>query len=205
MAVRESTRLVGVYGDSSAIVYVPHRRLAELKQKFDRFAVDDLLTGAEALQALTELGCTIPRRAAAAYFRERGAQGGPSRDVSFFEFLRAFAALELEDEPLSRGRSRSRSSGSDSSRERLDRKVNKAARRTRDKRVEAAKETARRSRRVSCVPFPPRREKRPLDAIDAQARRRASQGRQLVVAVAVAVSQKTAGPLPARRRRRGPF
>jgi hypothetical protein len=131
------------------------RRLAELKQKFDRFAVDDLLTGAEALQALTELGCTIPRRAAAAYFRERGAQGGPSRDVSFFEFLRAFAALELEDEPLSRGRSRSRSSGSDSSRERLDRKVNKAARRTRDKRVEAAKETARRSRCVSCVLFPP--------------------------------------------------
>ncbi len=142
---------------------VPHRRLAELKQKFDRFAVDDLLTGAEALQALTELGCTIPRRAAAAYFRERGAQGGPSRDVSFFEFLRAFAALELEDEPLSRGRSRSRSSGSDSSRERLDRKVNKAARRTRDKRVEAAKETARRSRRVSCVPLFPFliREKRP--------------------------------------------
>ena len=139
---------MGGYGDSSAIVSVPHRRLAELKQKFDRFAVDDLLTGAEALQALTELGCTIPRRAAAAYFRERGAQGGPSRDVSFFEFLRAFAALELEDEPLSRGRSRSRSSGSDSSRERLDRKVNKAARRTRDKRVEAAKETARRSRRA---------------------------------------------------------
>ena len=148
-----------MYGDSSAIVYVPHRRLAELKQKFDRFAVDDLLTGAEALQALTELGCTIPRRAAAAYFRERGAQGGPSRDVSFFEFLRAFAALELEDEPLSRGRSRSRSrsSGSDSSRERLDRKVNKAARRTRDKRVEAAKETARRSRCVSCVPLFPSR------------------------------------------------
>ena len=145
-----------MYRDRSATASVPHRRLAELKQKFDRFAVDDLLTGAEALQALTELGCTIPRRAAAAYFRERGAQGGPSRDVSFFEFLRAFAALELEDEPLSRGRSRSRSSGSDSSRERLDRKVNKAARRTRDKRVEAAKETARRSRRVSCVPlFPP--------------------------------------------------
>ena len=207
MAVRESARLVGGYGDRSATVSVPHRRLAELKQKFDRFAVDDLLTGAEALQALTELGCTIPRRAAAAYFRERGAQGGPSRDVSFFEFLRAFAALELEDEPLSRGRSRSRSSGSDSSRERLDRKVNKAARRTRDKRVEAAKETARRSRRVSCVPIFPFliREKRPLDAIDAQARHRPGPRRQLVVAVAVAVSQKTAGPLPARRRRRGPF
>ena len=156
-----------MYGDSSATASVPHRRLAELKQKFDRFAVDDLLTGAEALQALTELGCTIPRRAAAAYFRERGAQGGPSRDVSFFEFLRAFAALELEDEPLSRG-SRSRSSGSDSSRERLDRKVNKAARRTRDKRVEAAKETARRSRRATpSTPGPSRR--------------------QLVVAVAVAV------------------
>ncbi len=175
------------------------RRLAELKQKFDRFAVDDLLTGAEALQALTELGCTIPRRAAAAYFWERGAQGGPSRDVSFFEFLRAFAALELEDEPLSRGRSRSRSSGSDSSRERVDRKVNKAARRTRDKRVEAAKETARRSRCVSCVPFSPvfsieeptsgpRREKRPLDAIDAQARHRPSQRRQLVLTLALAVA-----------------
>ena len=124
------------------------RRLAELKQKFDRFAVDDLLTGAEALQALTELGCTIPRRAAAAYFKERGAQGGPSRDVSFFEFLRAFAALELEDEPLSRGRSRSGSSGSDSSRERMDRKVKRAARKTQDKRVDDAKATARRSRRA---------------------------------------------------------
>ena len=180
---------MGVYGDSSAIVYVPHRRLAELKQKFDRFAVDDLLTGAEALQALTELGCTIPRRAAAAYFRERGAQGGPSRDVSFFEFLRAFAALELEDEPLSRGRSRSRSSGSDSSRERLDRKVNKAARRTRDKRVEAAKETARRSRRA----VPLSGETVPPDAIDAQARHRATARRR----GRGRGPQKTEGPLGA--------
>ena len=71
------------------------RRLAELKQKFDRFAVSEMLTGAEALQALTELGCVAPRRAAIAYFRERGYYG-VAREVSFFEFLRAFAALELE-------------------------------------------------------------------------------------------------------------
>ena len=143
------------------------------------------MTGAEALAwTLTELGCTTGSNPAAPrYFREQGAQGEALARRGFFEFLRAFAALELEDEPLSRGRSRSRSSGSDSSRERLDRKVNKAARRTRDKRVEAAKETARRSRRA--IKRGPRR--------------------QLVVAVAVAVSQKTAGPLPARRRRRGPF
>jgi len=43
------------------------RRLAELKETFDRFAVQGQLTGAEALQALTELGCTLPRRAAVAY------------------------------------------------------------------------------------------------------------------------------------------
>ena len=63
------------------------------------------------------------------YFRERGAQGGCVRDVSFFEFLRAFAALELEDraEPLSRGRRRSRSSSS-SREDSTDRLVKKAAR-----------------------------------------------------------------------------
>ncbi|KAJ1458565.1 hypothetical protein M885DRAFT_90783 [Pelagophyceae sp. CCMP2097] len=105
------------------------RRLAELKQVFDRFAVHEAVTGAEALQALTELGCGCPRKAAAAYFRGRGFYG-MRRDVSFFEFLRAFAALELEGDgpqkrparspspegrfaaPKSRRRSPSRSSGS---------------------------------------------------------------------------------------------
>ncbi|KAH8059996.1 cytidine deaminase [Aureococcus anophagefferens] len=127
----------------------PARRLAELKQKFDRFAVGDRVTGNEALQALTELGSTLPRRVAAAYFRDRGSNGF-ARDVTFFEFLRAFAALELEDgsrEPKL-GRSRSPSSSADS-RASVDRAVARLARGAFDKPAyrRPLEPTARRTRR----------------------------------------------------------
>lgn len=38
---------------------------------FDRFAVDGMLTAYEALQALTEAGCTAPRTHAGRYLRSR--------------------------------------------------------------------------------------------------------------------------------------
>ncbi|CAM9911945.1 unnamed protein product, partial [Choristocarpus tenellus] len=47
------------------------RELAEVKQVFDRFAVDGLLTANEALQALTEAGCTAPRTHTSRYLRSR--------------------------------------------------------------------------------------------------------------------------------------
>lgn len=47
------------------------RKLAEVKRVFDRFAVDGMLTAYEALQALTEAGCTAPRTHAGRYLRSR--------------------------------------------------------------------------------------------------------------------------------------
>ena len=47
------------------------RKLAEVKRVFDRFAVDGMLTANEALQALTEAGCTAPRTHAGRYLRSR--------------------------------------------------------------------------------------------------------------------------------------
>lgn len=47
------------------------RKLAEVKRVFDRFAVDGMLTANEALQALTEVGCTAPRTHAGRYLRSR--------------------------------------------------------------------------------------------------------------------------------------
>lgn len=47
------------------------KKLAEVKCVFDRFAVDGMLTANEALQALTEAGCTAPRTHAGRYLRTR--------------------------------------------------------------------------------------------------------------------------------------
>lgn len=47
------------------------KKLAEVKRVFDRFAVDGMLTANEALQALTEIGCTAPRSHAGRYLRSR--------------------------------------------------------------------------------------------------------------------------------------
>lgn len=47
------------------------KKLAEVKRVFDRFAVDGMLTANEALQALTETGCTAPRSHAGRYLRSR--------------------------------------------------------------------------------------------------------------------------------------
>lgn len=47
------------------------KKLAEVKRVFDRFAVDGMLTANEALQALTEAGCTAPRTHAGRYLRSR--------------------------------------------------------------------------------------------------------------------------------------
>ncbi|CAB1097207.1 unnamed protein product [Ectocarpus sp. CCAP 1310/34] len=47
------------------------KKLAEVKRVFDRFAVDGMLTTYEALQALTEAGCTAPRTHAGRYLRSR--------------------------------------------------------------------------------------------------------------------------------------
>lgn len=47
------------------------KKLAEVKRVFDRFAVDGMLTAYEALQALTEAGCTAPRTHAGRYLRSR--------------------------------------------------------------------------------------------------------------------------------------
>lgn len=47
------------------------KKLAEVKHVFDRFAVDGMLTANEALQALTEAGCTAPRTHAGRYLRSR--------------------------------------------------------------------------------------------------------------------------------------
>ncbi|KAH8071060.1 cytidine deaminase [Aureococcus anophagefferens] len=148
--LRMSTGAAAAIGDRVRLLKGGHRGgAAELKQKFDRFAVGDRVTGNEALQALTELGSTLPRRVAAAYFRDRGSNGF-ARDVTFFEFLRAFAALELEDgsrEPKL-GRSRSPSSSADS-RASVDRAVARLARGAFDKPAyrRPLEPTARRTRR----------------------------------------------------------
>ncbi|RYG65362.1 hypothetical protein EON64_12065 [archaeon] len=68
------------------------QQLAELKSIFDRFAVDDLMTVPETCQALTEGGIIAPRSQMAQYLRSRK-HLGVKRSVSFFEFIRSFAAL----------------------------------------------------------------------------------------------------------------
>ncbi|CAN0096130.1 unnamed protein product, partial [Ectocarpus fasciculatus] len=72
------------------------KKLAEVKRVFDRFAVDGMLTAYEALQALTEAGCTAPRTHAGRYLRSRRFFG-LRREVTFFEFLRSMAALGVHD------------------------------------------------------------------------------------------------------------
>jgi len=68
------------------------KMLAELKSIFDRFAVDDLITAPETCQALTESGLVVPRREIAQYLRGRK-HVGLKRNIDYFEFIRAFAAL----------------------------------------------------------------------------------------------------------------
>ncbi len=87
-------------------------QLAELKSVFDRFAVDGLMTAPETCQALTEAGLVVPRRCAvwsywfysvvlmcdlirreiAQYMRSRK-HLGVTRSITFFEFMRAYAAI----------------------------------------------------------------------------------------------------------------
>ena len=66
--------------------------LAELKSVFDRFAVDGCMTPPETCQALTEAGIVAPRREIAQYLRSRQ-HLGLARNITFFEFIRAFAAI----------------------------------------------------------------------------------------------------------------
>lgn len=70
-------------------------RLAQVKDAFDRFSVDGLMTGEETVQALNELGTPLPRSALTRYLRSRRLLR-TSRHVSFFEFLRAIAATCVE-------------------------------------------------------------------------------------------------------------
>jgi len=85
-------------GGKSAVVeeaLVSVTRLAEVKEVFDRFAVDNLLTGEDVIQALTELGTTSPRSQISRYLRARNLSG-MQRKINFFEFLRAIAATSFE-------------------------------------------------------------------------------------------------------------
>ena len=68
------------------------KHLAELKTVFDRFAVDSMITAPETCQALTEAGVIAPRKDIAQYLRGRKFLG-LSRSITFFEFIRAFAAI----------------------------------------------------------------------------------------------------------------
>ena len=79
------------------------RVLAELKAIFDRFAIDGLITTPECCQALSEAGLAIPRREIAQYMRARSFASG-QRNVSFFEFIRAFAYLRSRIEDLIRSK-----------------------------------------------------------------------------------------------------
>lgn len=63
-----------------------------MKAVFDRFAVDNLMTPSECIQALSEAGLIVPRRDVIAYLRAKQLLG-ITRVVSFYEFIRAFAAL----------------------------------------------------------------------------------------------------------------
>ena len=65
-------------GGKSAVVeeaLVSVTRLAEVKEVFDRFAVDSLMTGEDVIQALTELGTTSPRSQISRYLRARKMSG----------------------------------------------------------------------------------------------------------------------------------
>lgn len=99
------------FDDNSADI-MDLKLLAELKSIFDRFAVEGVITATEACQALTEAGVFAPRRYSAhcvwhfsflcvnivvcremvQYLRGRK-HLGVKRTVSFFEFIRSFAAL----------------------------------------------------------------------------------------------------------------
>lgn len=58
--------------------------LAQVKDMFDRFAVDGLLTAAELMQAMTELGTSMSRSALATYLKSRRMYT-PARRINFFE------------------------------------------------------------------------------------------------------------------------
>lgn len=78
---------------------------------YDRFSVEGLITAPEAIQALTEAGLIAPRRyvnilpdyrriaALIIIFREMAQYlrtrkfFGTKRNITFFEYIRAFAAL----------------------------------------------------------------------------------------------------------------
>jgi hypothetical protein len=67
-----------------------------LKSVFDRFAVDACITAPETVQALTEAGIVAPRREIAQYLRSRK-HLGLIRNVAFFDFIRAFAAIRYSE------------------------------------------------------------------------------------------------------------
>eukprot|EP01038_Epipyxis_sp_PR26KG_P008402 gene8402-11360_t len=87
--------------------------LAELKSIFDRFAVDGLMTAAETCQAINEAGLITPRREIAQYLRSRK-HLGVKRSVSFFEFIRAYAAIRGPVEQLKSRKSKSNISDEES-------------------------------------------------------------------------------------------
>ena len=67
--------------------------LAELKTAFDRFAADGLITPTECIQGLSEVGLIVPRKDVISYLRVRQLLG-ITRNISYYEFLRGFAALK---------------------------------------------------------------------------------------------------------------
>lgn len=67
--------------------------LAELKIAFDRFAVGGMITPSECIQALSEVGLIVPRKDVISYLRARQLLG-ITRNISYYEFLRGFAALK---------------------------------------------------------------------------------------------------------------
>ena len=75
------------------------RELAQLKQIFDRFAVEESITPVQCIQALHEFGSTAPRTEVRTYLKTRGFSG-LQRNIGFFEFMRAAAAVSLEGSAL---------------------------------------------------------------------------------------------------------
>jgi hypothetical protein len=58
--------------------------LAQVKEMFDRFAVDGLITAAELMQAMTELGTSMSRSSLATYLKSRRMYT-PARRINFYE------------------------------------------------------------------------------------------------------------------------
>ena len=66
-------------------------RLAQVKEVFDRFAVEGLLTSQELIQALTELGTAMPRSVIVTYLKGQKLYT-PARRINFFQYMHALAS-----------------------------------------------------------------------------------------------------------------